>query len=207
MKSSGKFIVVDGGEGSGKSTLLALLGERYRPQQLLVTREPGGTPLAEEIRRVILSPAARHADSNVQLWLQLAARADHLKNFIRPALAAGRHVISDRFDSSTFAYQIYGQEGSHLTNLFFKTRQMILNASEPDLYIFLDVRPEEGMRRVASRGGHPSHFDERDLAFHERVREGFLAFAKHYPHRMIDANQPLEKVRDDFFGILEEFIG
>jgi len=136
-----------------------------------------------------------------------AARAEHLKNKIIPALAKGVSVISDRFDSSTFAYQIYGQEAKHLEKLFWQTREVFLRERKPDLYIFLDVKPEVGLKRVAGRKEAKTHFDERALAFHQRVRTGFLGFLKNVPHKIIDANQSMKAVQDDFLNMIKsEFL-
>src|SRR3989344_3428467 len=194
----GKFIVIDGCEGAGKTTLIKALAKEFSAKKILLTHEPGGTELADKIRTLVLSKEAKDAGAETQFGLMWAARAEHLKKKIIPALAKGVNVISDRFDSSTFAYQIYGQEAKHLEKLFWQTREVFLRERKPDLYIFLDVEPEVGLERVAGRKETKTHFDEQKLDFHKRVHVGFLEFLKHVPHKMIDANQPIESVKADF---------
>jgi len=204
---TGKFIVLEGGEGAGKSSQLAdiknLFGER-----VVVTREPGGSPYAEEIRNVILkSVNASQADAKTHFALFWAARADHLKNTIIPALEAGKVVISDRFDSSTFAYQIYGQEAKELESFFWQMRDFYLGDIKPDLYIYMDVNVEEGLRRKQTQGGDEiNHFDERKVDFHLRMREGFMQFLKQVNGVVIDANPPREVVARDLQGEIAKFL-
>lgn len=198
----GKFIVIDGGEGAGKTTLIKALAKRFSAKKILLTHEPGGTEFADKIRGLVLSKEAKEAGAETQFGLMWAARAEHLKHKIIPALAKGITVVSDRFDSSTFAYQIYGQEAKHLEKLFWRTREIFLRECKPDLYIFLDVLPEVGLKRVTGRKEAKTHFDERALAFHQRVRAGFLGFLKNVPHKAIDANRNLEIVQSDFFRVI-----
>lgn len=204
VKNKGKFIVIEGGEGSGKTTMVRLIRESF--PEVVVTREPGGSPFAEKIRSLILSSDAKDADANTQFGLFWAARADHIKNTIIPALETGKNVVCDRFDSSSFAYQIFGQENSHLKKLFFEMRKVYLGKYVPDLHIFLDVDPTEGLKRRATDKGTLNHFDERDISFHKRIRKGYLEFFKKVPHKVIDANQPLEKVKNDVQSLLKNFM-
>jgi|SRR5271168_410182 len=202
-----KFIVLEGGEGAGKSTQLKLFKESFG-DSVVVTREPGGSPYAEEIRNVILkSSNAKDANAKTHFALFWAARADHIANTILPALKAGKPVISDRFDSSTFAYQIYGQEAKKLEDFFWKTREFYMEELKPDLYIYLDVDIEVGLRRKYADNQEINHFEERDLAFHRRMKTGFTEFFKHVPYKIIDANQPLEKVKEDLLGIIKNELG
>ena len=129
------FIVLEGGEGAGKSSQMESLKKDFG-DNFVFTREPVGSLYAEEIRNLILkSPNASQADAKTLFALFWAARADHLKNTILPALDAGKHVICDRFDSSTFAYQIYGQEAHELEDFFWKMRDFYLQDIKPDVYI------------------------------------------------------------------------
>lgn len=205
----GKFIVIDGGEGAGKGTQIQRLKELY--PGALFTREPGGSEYAEEIRNVILnSPNAKGASAETQFALFWAARADHIKRKIAPALDAGRHVVTDRFDSSSYAYQMHGQEGAHsLKDLFFILRERFLGEYVPDLYIFFEVDPEIGAQRVASRKGEVNHFDERAKDFHERVMQGYREFAKSYPDRVrfVSANGTREEVAASLLEILRPLLG
>ncbi|MSR73384.1 dTMP kinase [Candidatus Parcubacteria bacterium] len=201
----GKFIVVDGGEGSGKTTMVALAKEHF--PEMVFTREPGGSPFAEKIRAVILSPEAKDAHGETQFGLFWAARFDHLQNTIIPALQRGVHVLSDRFDSSSFVYQMHGQEARHLRDMFWKMREVYVRDGQPDLYIFLDVEPEVGLSRVAKRKETTNHFDDRALDFHKRIRNGYFEFLKSVPHVVINANQSTEEVRTDFLRTLKQVLG
>lgn len=205
MKNKAKFIVIDGCEGAGKTTMVKKLLDILPAGICKVTHEPGGSAYAEEIRQLILySPHARTSSAETQFGLQWAQRADHLKNFVIPTLNAGVNVITDRFDSSTFAYQIFGQEAKQLKKLFFEMRKVYLRECKPDLYVFFDVEPEEGLRRVALRKEQTTHFDERRIEFHKRVRKGFWAFLKTVPHVIIDANQSPDLVEKDFLAQMKK---
>jgi dTMP kinase len=192
----GKFIILEGGEGAGKSSQLRDIKELYG-DKIITTREPGGTPYAEEIRRIILkSENADQADAKTHFALFWAARADHLKNKIIPALESGINVISDRFDSSTFAYQIYGQEAKELEGFFWQMRDFYLGDNKPDIYIYLDVSAEEGLRRKSFQSeDENNHFDDRKVDFHNRMRNGFTEFLKRVPSVVIDANPSKMEVK------------
>ncbi len=201
------FIVMEGGEGSGKSSLLSTLKEEFGAK-IVTTREPGGSPYAELIRTAALkNPLAKDAPAVTTLCLMFAARFDNVVNMIMPAIKSGKPVISDRFDASSYAYQVHAQSNNELEGLFWKLRELL--AIKPDLYIFFDVKPEEGIRRAGSRnqsqsqGKQYDHFDDREIAFHEKVREGYLKFFEKVPHIIIDANRPLGEVKKDF---IEELI-
>lgn len=200
----GKFIVIEGGEGAGKSTLINFIQEQF--PAALVTREPGGSPFAEMIRSLILCDEAKSAHGETQFGLFWAARFDHVHNKVKPALERGTAVFTDRFDSSSFAYQIYGQGARHLKDLFLKMREVYLREYTPDLYIYLQVDPQEGLRRVAERKGKANHFDGRAIDFHHRLHEGYLDFFTIVPHKIIDANKPVESVQSDFLKILKDVL-
>lgn len=192
---TGKFFVLDGGEGSGKSTQLKKVREHFG-ERVLITREPGGSPYAEEIRSLILnSQNAKQADAKTHFALFWAARADHMKNTILPALARGQHVVCDRFDSSTYAYQVFAQCATELKNFFWDMRRFYLGDTVPYLYIFLDVEPRTGLlRKQKQTDAILNHFDDRDVAFHTRMRDGISDFLTRVPHAIIDANPPFEVV-------------
>lgn len=194
----GKFIVIDGGEGAGKTEVLKWFTKTSLGKKSLITHEPGGTRFADKIRELALSKEAALAGAETQFGLMWAARADHLQHKILPALKNGKNIICDRFDSATYAYQIRAQGALYLENLFWQTREAFLGDIKPDLYIFFDVEPAEGLRRVANRKEKKTHFDERKLDFHKKVHAGFLEFFKQVPHKIINANQDLEKVKKDF---------
>lgn len=193
MDKTGKFIVIDGGEGTGTTTMSKYVAEN---KQMLWTREPGGSPFAEDIRKLILSDVAKHADAETMFGLFWAARRDHLLQTVAPALMSGKGVVCDRFDSSTWAYQIIAQEQPQLRDLFWKMREHYVADLKPDLYIFLDVEPSVGLLRARGRGGALTHFDERALSFHTKVREGFLEFARLVDGIVVDAGQPMDAVKN-----------
>lgn len=191
----GRFIVLEGGEGAGKSTVARFLEGTLLEGTVLFTREPGGTPLAERIRSVMISEEAKSALAETQFSLAWAARFDHAQKVIEPALQKGIHVISERFDSATYAYQIRGQEAPQLKPLFFEFRKFL--GAVPDIYILLDVDPAEGLRRATGSGKHIDHFEKRELAFHTRVHKGLKEFLKTVPSVAVDANRNLKEVERD----------
>lgn len=201
----GKFIVIDGGEGVGKTTLINFLPKIFPNEKFVITREPGGSVFAEEIRTLMLSHAeSKKASPETQFGLIWAARHDHLTKKVIPALEKGIHVISDRFDSSTYAYQIFGQEAPHLEKLFWDIRKIYLRDREPDLYIFLDIDPRQGLKRVALRRKDRDHFDDRDVAFHTRIREGYLEFMKKVPSVIINTSGSVEEAKRKFSEALKK---
>lgn len=208
MTKKGLFIVLDGGEGSGKSTLLEMI-KKYYGEKVVITREPGGSAYAEEIRWIIRdSPNAKQADAETMFGLFWAARADHVRNTVIPAIKQGKMVISDRFDSSTFAYQICAQGSRRLERLFWEVRSLFLGNNTPDLYVYLDIRPSVGLARKTNQTDEKkNHFDERNLAFHEAVRNGFKEFFATGGHGIksliIDAEQSKEEVWEDFQRIIK----
>ena len=200
-----KLIAVLGGEGSGKSTQLHLLRKKYSEGQLVLTREPGGSVFGEKIRALALSPDAKGASAHTQFGLMWAARHDHMEQLILPALNEGKHVITDRFDCCSYAYQVFAQGGTDLKDLFWQVREVFLKNRKPDLYIFLDVEPEVGLTRVAKRKGSevPNHFDQQKLDFHQRIRVGYQDFLSRVPHVVIDANRSQEEVTKEFAAAVD----
>lgn len=195
----GKFIVLEGGEGAGKSTVARFLEIKLPKGRVLFTREPGGTPLAEKIRQIMISPEAASASAETQFSLAWAARFDHVRHLIRPALERGTNVISERFDSATYAYQIRGQAALHLKPLFFEYRTL-LGKTVPDLYVLLDVDPSEGLNRMQKNPKKKEpvdQFEKRGLAFHTRVRAGLKEFLQTVPSVAVDANRQLEEVEKE----------
>lgn len=202
-----KFIVIEGGEGSGKSTLINMAKERYG-NTFVYTREPGGSPFAETIRTVALNdPLSKDASSETQFALMWASRHDNLIKSVMPALNSGKNVLSDRFDSATYSYQIFGMGAKHLEKLFWTIRKTFLRERKPDLYIFLDVEVKEGLRRVAERKQKTNHFDDKAISFHENIKKGYAKFRKKVSRCIvIDANQSLEMVARDFFEIIDSYL-
>lgn len=191
-----KYVVFDGMDGSGKGTQMRLLEEKFS-NFAVFTREPGGTPFAEEIRKIVRdNPLAGKSTALNNFLLFWAAREELQHNLVDPALRSGKHVFSDRGDSSTYAFQICGEEHKELSHLFNLMRKHVfLGRQKPDLYIIFDLPAEEARERAmrdASR--EKNHFDIRTLAYYKRVREGFREFAEHIPVEFIDATRSPEKI-------------
>jgi dTMP kinase len=207
----GKFIVIEGCEGTGKTTQIAFLKERY--PDALFTREPGGTEYAEKGPRhlVLTSPYSRDLNGYEQMTQVFSGRSHHVRTVIEPALREGRDVFCDRFDASSFAYQIFGME-TKLFGLFESLKLSIDPLIFPDKYIILDVSPEVGMARAADREnkkkGTSNHFDERGHEFHARVRAGYLRFIELNQSRckLIDATGSKEEVWDSLQKFLKEVL-
>ena len=203
----GQLVVVDSPEGAGKTTLLAEVQKKVLAgplsNRIIFTREPGGTELAEEIRRVMFGPLGKTANAQTLLSLFWAARADHIEKKISPALMDGVHVISDRFDSSTFAYQIWGYENYNLVSTFNHMREVVMRGLVP-FYVFLDVDPVVGLARKSSTSDR-NFIDDKPVEFHQRVYKGFGEFFAKFPNTntRIDASQLPEKVLEDFLKALD----
>lgn len=182
----GRFITLEGGEGAGKSTQATLLAERLRATgaAVLQTREPGGTPFAEAIRAVLIGTAADGVDPVAETLAHFAARADHVARRIRPALAAGQHVVSDRFFDSTFAYQAVA--GGLGRPRFEAIRAAAIGDFSPDLTLLLDLPPAFGMARARDA----NRYESLGEAFHARVRGAFCELAASEPGRcvLVDAS-------------------
>jgi dTMP kinase len=205
QKAKSKFIVIEGGEGSGKSSLISYAKE-YFGNQVIVTREPGGSEYAETIREVALKNAlAKQACSETMMCLMFAARYDHIKNKIKPALEEGKIIISDRFDGSSYAYNVWAQSEGGVDKLFWNLREVM--DIKPDVYVFVDVEISEGLKRARTRNKSTeegNHFDDREVKFHEKVKEGYVKFLSHVHHVTVDANRPLEEVKKSFVETLEK---
>ena len=204
----GSFVVIDGGEGTGTTTMSKCAVEEVvrGGRKASWSREPGGSVFAETIREVILNPRARHADAETMFALFWAARRDHLVKKVKPLLEDGATIICDRFDSSTWAYQIRGQEQPQLAELFVHMREHYVRDMLPDRYIILDASPEVGLARAKGRGGTLTHFDERNIDFHRRVREGFREFAGTYGATVISAEAPEEVVKTMVLEVIEPLL-
>lgn len=191
-----RFISLEGGEGVGKSTNLAFVAERLRAtgEPVVVTREPGGTPLAEELRQLLLTPRQEPVAVMTELLMLFAARAQHWQQVIQPALASGAWVLTDRFVDATYAYQVSARGMS--ANIVAKLEQLVLQGAEPGLTLLLDMSVSEGMQRAQARASL-DRFEQEQLAFFERVRAGYLARAEQSPERIrvIDASLPLAQVQ------------
>src|SRR6478752_3597382 len=194
----GQFITFEGGEGSGKSTQIKILVERLQAAKLraIVTREPGGSPGAEIIRHLLLSGMGKLLGPDAETLLFAAARDDHVRTVIRPALEQGIWVLCDRFADSTRAYQ--GQLGNVLPGVLNAMERVTIGDLKPDLTVILDVPVEVGLQRAATRrgSGAPDRFEAEDLAFHRKLRDAYREIAASDPQRcvVIDADADLNTV-------------
>lgn len=194
---AGRLISFEGIDGSGKSTQARHLAEalRARGQPVTLTREPGGSPGAEDIRRLVLEGATDRWSAETEILLFTAARRDHLEKTIRPALARGEVVITDRFADSTRVFQ--GITRGDLVATVDRLHDLMIGI-EPDLTILVDLDPVEGLRRATERAGTEMRFEDMGLAFQTRARAGFLELARRYPRfRVIDGDRAPELVAAD----------
>ena len=202
-----KFITLEGMEGAGKTTCLDFIRRFFEAQDvpLLITREPGGTPFAEEIRALLLAPRQEHVSDEVELLLMFAARAQHLEQKIVPALASGQWVLSDRFTDATYAYQ---GGGRGIDQGDIKALEVLVQKGlQPDLTLYLDVPIEVGLARARGRGAL-DRFEQQKIDFFERTRDVYLQRAKQYDSRfvVIDTHRPLDQVESSIGQALEHFV-
>lgn len=204
--TQGRFITIEGVEGVGKSTNIALVKSllEARGYEVLLTREPGGTPTGERIREILLDKDEQAMTAMTELLLVFAARSQHVSQVIMPALAAGQWVISDRFTDSSYAYQGGGRELG--IEIVAALEAQVLADFRPDLTIVLDVDIATGLER-ATREAEADRFESEQASFFQRVRETFLMLAEADRYRVIDAGQPIEKVQVDLTEVIVEFIG
>ena len=202
----GKFITIEGTEGVGKTTNMAFIKAWLEAKKLpyLSTREPGGTPLAEQIRELLLAPRAELVCSASELLLMFAGRAQHIDQVIEPALVGGNWILCDRFTDATYAYQGAGRNMG--SDLIAKLEILVQGSLRPDLTLILDIPVEIGLKRASARSD-PDRFELEKVEFFERVRRGYLGIAEQDPDRckLIDASQPLEQVQSQIVGVLEAF--
>ena len=204
---TGLFITLEGPEGAGKSTNREYLAERLREQgvDVLLTREPGGTPLAERIRELLLAPSDEPMAADTELLLVFAARAQHLQQVIRPALARGSVVLCDRFTDATYAYQGGGRGLS--TARIAQLERFVQGELRPDLTLIFDLPVEVGLARAAARG-RLDRFEQEQRSFFESVRHAYLARAEQSPqrYRVLDAGQSLAQVQADIDALLPSLL-
>ena len=194
------FVTFEGGEGSGKSTVLNQVNEILLSEghSTLLTREPGGTPISEQIRNVILDKANTSMDPRTEALLYAASRRQHLVEKIWPALKEGKIVLCDRFLDSSLAYQ-GGARGLGMDEIL-EVNRYATEGQFPDITLFFDLDPSIGLQRIAANAGREvNRLDLERMTFHEKVRASFQKLASLYPERYvtIDASQPLEKVVED----------
>ena len=203
---TGRFITIEGGEGAGKSTAQTFLADKLTAQgiSVLQTREPGGTPLAEAIRRNLLSVDGEAPVEMAELLLVFAARAQHLAKVIEPALEQGQWVLCDRFTDATYAYQGAGRGLS--AELIGKLETLAQGDRHPDTVILLDMPPQIGLARARARGAL-DRFEQEEQAFFERVRQGYLERAAAFPDRyvVVDTTQELSEVQRSLEAVMAKW--
>lgn len=204
---TGLFITLEGPEGAGKSTNREYLAECLREHgiDVLLTREPGGTPLAERIRELLLDPSDEPMAADTELLLVFAARAQHLQQVIRPALAKGSVVLCDRFTDATYAYQ-GGGRGLSIERIA-QLEQFVQGELRPDLTLIFDLPVEVGLARAAARG-RLDRFEQEGRGFFEAVRQAYLQRAAQSPqrYRVLDAGQTLVQVQADIDALLPSLL-
>jgi len=203
----GRFITLEGGEGCGKSTNLAFIAQFLQDKaiEVVVTREPGGTKLAEEIRALLLNKDQESVSEQTELLMMFAARAQHIKHVILPALKQGQWVLCDRFTDSSYAYQGGGRNMDTVEIEWLEN--FVQRELRPDLTLLLDAPVEVGMARAVKRG-NLDRFEREAVDFFNQVRDVFLARAEQYPERIkvIDAAQSLSSVQTDISVYLQSLI-
>lgn len=200
------FITFEGGEGSGKSSALRLLDERLRNEgyQTVVTREPGGTPIAEQIRNVILDKGNTKMDSRTEALLYAASRRQHLVEKVWPAIKEGKLVLCDRYLDSSLAYQ-GGARGLGIDEIL-NVNMFATEGTFPDLTLLFDIEPELGLERIAKNADREvNRLDLEKIEFHRGVRATFLSLAKRYPERFVvlDASKTLPEVVEDAYNAIK----
>ena len=204
------FITFEGGEGSGKSSALRLLDERLRSEgfQTVLTREPGGTPIAEQIRNVILDRANTAMDPRTEALLYAASRRQHLVEKVWPAIKEGKLVLCDRYLDSSLAYQ-GGARGLGIDEVL-NVNLFATEGTFPDLTLLFDIEPEKGLERIAKNAQREvNRLDLEKIEFHRGVRATFLSLAKRYPERFVvlDASKTLEEVVEDAYQAIMARLG
>lgn len=204
----GYMIVCDGSNGAGKTTIIRAIAAHLlsKGREIIVTREPGGTPVGEKIREVLLSPDTPELCATTELMLFAAARAQHVREKIVPAVEAGKIVISDRFDAATVSFQHYAR-GLPL-DLINQLNTIALDGFSPDINIILDLDPAVGIERVNARGEGLDRMEKEKLAFLQKARNGYLEQAEKDPQHfvIIDASKPLEDVTSAVIEIVDRVI-
>ena len=203
----GRFITLEGSEGSGKSTNLAYIHQKLQQSgiEVILTREPGGTPLGEQIRELLLDHRQQAMASDTELLLMFAARAQHIHELILPALEEGKWVLCDRFTDATYAYQGAGRGISE--ERIAVLEQWVQGDLRPDLTFFLDLPVDQGLARAGERST-PDRFEREQIDFFECVRQGYLKQAEREPqrYRVVDASVTLVQVQQQLDTILNDYL-
>lgn len=200
----GLFITLEGGDGAGKSTQIRNIEEFFINKGLTVThtREPGGPPIAEKLREILLDPANKEMHAVTEMLIYAAGRAQNVREKVEPALERGEIVICDRYVDSSIAYQAYGRG---LGEMVAEVNHYATGGLRPDLTIWLDIDPETGKAR-ATHGKEPDRLEQESAEFHARVREGYASIAKEEPDRFrrVDASGTVDEIKEEIYRFLEE---
>lgn len=206
MRDKGIFITLEGGEGAGKTTQISEIEKYFHSKGLkcVCTREPGGIPISESIRNIILDKKNTSMDGRTEALLYAAARRQHLVEKIIPSLQENKIVICDRFIDSSLAYQGYARDIG--MEAVLNINEFAIDGYMPDLTIFLDINVGKGLERVKSRNGEINRLDLEEISFHSSVRQGFLKLLQLYPERIkkIDGSKAINEVTADIIKLLEE---
>lgn len=209
QQPTGRFITLEGGEGAGKSTQIARLKDwlEGRGHRVTATREPGGSPGAEMIRKLLVEGPVERWDGTTEALLHFAARREHLRSTVWPALKDGDWVVSDRFADSTLAYQGYGHGIEQ--RIFDQLYAVAIGDFHPDLTVILDLPIETGLKRAAARRGSETRYESLPVDFHKRVRAGFLEIAKREPERcvLIDATGDVDTIAKAIADAVKQRLG
>lgn len=204
--STGYFVTFEGGEGVGKSTQMQKLSAFLVRRQInhIVTREPGGSPVAEDIRILLVRGQENKMDALTEYLLFSAARRDHLLHTIHPALARNQWVICDRFYDSSCVYQGFAQ--GLAVSFMQQVYNQLAGDFEPHLTFILTCDPKQALERALARAHNENRFEQKDLAFHQKIHQGFLEIAQHHPQRcvLIDADRSEEQVFADIQAVVEQ---
>jgi len=206
-ENKGKFIVIEGGDGSGKDAQVASAIKELHGENIVFTREPGGTRVGNEIRKLLLNEKSFDMKAKAELLLFYASRAQHVEEIIAPALTSMQNVISNRFSLSTIAYQIYGRKQPEYFDLCTLLDMAVVGKYKPDLTIFLDIDPKNAVEKIRQRTTENNRFDDEDIEFYTRVREGYLTHLKTIPNKIINVERPFEEVQKEVLTTIREFLG
>ena len=209
-KNEGIFITFEGGEGSGKSTQIQKLKNNIlgfiSDVEIVISREPGGTEVAEQIREILVNGAADKLSVRTETLLMIAARAEHIDRVILPAIKRGAIVLCDRFKDSSIVYQ--GIANNIPNGEIDKIHAFALKTCEPDLTILIDVPAEIGIKRALDRNENNQRFERKGELFHKKIRDGYLKIASLHPDRIkiIDGSQTIEKISDEIFHLVSPIL-
>ncbi len=206
-KKSAKFIVIEGGDGSGKGTVIELLKGDPAYKDFVFTREPGGTEVGVEIREVLLRTRQDEISFKADMLLYLADRVEHLERVVLPALSLGKNVLSDRYEATLYAYQLYARQNEEHVEMFFELKSL-LGIITPDLYIFLDQEPEISLQRANQRPDEKNRFDTKSFDFYVRARKAYLSFMRFHNSRVVyvGAVKTPERVTEEVSIIIDNFL-